>query len=76
MISNALQKGTLIYIYDHIGQPVTSIAIPQRYPEDGLIGFTQQNVFVRKGSLVYAYNESGRICSQPGALFSQPQQMS
>ena len=76
MISNALQKGTLIYIYDHIGQPVTSIAIPQRYPEDGLIGFTQQNVFVRKGSLVHAYNESGRVCSRPAALLSRPQPMS
>ncbi len=70
MISNALQKGTLIYIYDQIGQPVTSIAIPQRCPEDGLIGFTQHNVFVRKGSLVYVYNEHGRMNAQPGTLVS------
>lgn len=59
-ISKAVQRGTLIYIYDQDGQAVTSISAPSRWPTDGLKAYTASSISVQKGSLLYAYNKQGR----------------
>lgn len=59
-IGKAIQRGTLIYIYDQDGKAVTSISVPSRWPTDGLKDYTPTNVSVRKGSLLYNYDKHGR----------------
>ncbi|MDQ5768035.1 hypothetical protein [Thiothrix subterranea] len=64
-IGKAVQKGTLIYIYDHNGKQITSVSAPGRWPEDGLKSFTANTVSIQKGSLIYHYDESGRCVGRP-----------
>ncbi len=64
-IGHALQKGTLVYIYDHNGEPITSIAAPGRWPDDGLKGYTPTQIMIQKGSLIYTYNEKGKQSGTP-----------
>lgn len=63
-IGKAIQKGTLIYIYNETGRQQTSISTVGCDPEDGLQGYTPDAVYVRKGTLVYAYNEKGYLVSR------------
>lgn len=64
-IGYAVQKGTLVYIYDLTGEPITSIAAPGRWPEDGLKGYTTTQVLIQKGTLIYAYNAKGQMVGAP-----------
>ncbi|EIJ34186.1 hypothetical protein [Thiothrix nivea] len=64
-IGNAVQKGTLIYVYDQDGRQVTSISAPGRFPEDGLKGYTPNSIHVQKGELIYAYDETGHQVGRP-----------
>jgi hypothetical protein len=59
-IAKAVQRGTLIYIYDEAGAAVTSISAPGRWPSDGLKTYTPTTVSVQKGSLLYNYDKTGR----------------
>lgn len=59
-ISKAVQRGTLIYIYDQDGEAVTSISAPSRWPTDGLKSYTPTSINVQKGSLLYSYDKNGR----------------
>ncbi len=63
-IGKAIQKGTLIYIYDEKGRQQTSISAVGCDPDDGLQGYTPYAVNVRKGTLIYAYNEKGHLLSR------------
>jgi hypothetical protein len=63
-IGKALQKGTLVYIYDENGRQITSISAVGHAPEDGLESYTPLNVNIRKGSLIYSYNEKGQIVNR------------
>lgn len=63
-ISKAIQKGTLIYIYDETGRQQTSISAVGCDPDDGLQGYMPDAVYVRKGRLMYAYNEKGHLVSR------------
>lgn len=60
-IGKAVQKGTLVYIYDEKGKQLTSISAAGCGSDDGLQGYTALAVNVRRGSLVYAYNEKGHL---------------
>jgi hypothetical protein len=59
-IGNAVQRGTLIYVYDQQGKPITSISAPGRWPNDGLKGFDASSINIQKGTLLYTYDEMGR----------------
>ncbi len=59
-IGRAVQRGTLIYIYDQDDRAITSISVPGRWPGDGLKAYTQDNISVQKGSLLYCYDQHGR----------------
>ncbi|MFN3786002.1 MAG: hypothetical protein ACK4RS_04090 [Thiothrix sp.] len=67
-IGYAIQRGTLIYVYDQDGRQVTSVSAPGRFPEDGLKGYTANSIYVRKGTLIYAYDENGRQIGRPFPL--------
>ena len=59
-IGNAVQRGTVVYIYNEDnklnGSVPTGIG-----PNDGLKGYTPSRVNVQRGSLVYSYNENGQL---------------
>lgn len=59
-IGRAVQRGTLIYIYDQDDRAITSISVPGRWPGDGLKAYTPDNISVQKGPLVYRYNQFGK----------------
>lgn len=59
-ISKAVQRGTLIYIYDQNGEAVTSISAPGRLPTDGLKAYNEHSISVQKGALLYSYDKQGR----------------
>lgn len=59
-ISKAVQRGSLIYIYDQDGEAVTSISAPSRLPTDGLKTYDSQSISVQKGALLYNYDKQGR----------------
>lgn len=67
-IGYAVQKGTLVYIYDLKGEPVTSISAPGRWPDDGLKGYTASQVIIQRGTLLYAYNELGQTMGVPAKV--------
>ena len=67
-IGHAVQRGTLIYIYDVESRLITAISAPGRWPEDGLIGFSRKTIQVRKGSLIYTYDEYGHRVGQPSSV--------
>lgn len=64
-IGYAVQRGTLIYVYDQDGRQVTSVSAPGRFPEDGLKGYTANSIHVRKGTLIYTYDENGKQIGRP-----------
>ena len=53
-IANAVQKGSLIYLYDEKGRSLASVPA-----FNGLVGFTSTTVSVRSGGVIYMYNERG-----------------
>lgn len=69
-IGHAVQKGTLIYIYNVDGRQTTSVSAPGRWPSDGLKGFTPNAVHIQKGTLVYAYDECGHQLGMPTPVSS------
>lgn len=64
-IGHAVQRGTLIYVYDQDGRQVTSISAPGRFPDDGLKGYSSNSIHIQKGTLIYAYDEAGHQVGRP-----------
>lgn len=61
-IGNAVQKGSMVYIYDERGRQLASVSAG-----DGLQGYTGSTVSVKRGSMVYTYNERGQQVSMTSA---------
>ena len=59
MIGSALERGSLIVVYDEKGMSLFSKAKGSG-PQDGLLGFTGSTVTVRFGSVIYTYGEHGQ----------------
>lgn len=70
-IGHAVQRGTLIYVYDQNGRQLTSISAPGRWPDDGLKGYTASTIHIQKGTLIYSYDESGHAMGRPFPLQHQ-----
>jgi hypothetical protein len=66
-IGNAIQKGSVVYVYDEKGRQIASIPAGNAAKGDGLTGYTSTTVNVKKGSLIYTYNEKGRQISSSSA---------
>jgi hypothetical protein len=54
-IGSAVQRGSLIYVYDEKGHRLTSL-LAGGGPKEGLQGYTSSTVSVRRGSLVHTYD--------------------
>ena len=61
-IGSAVQRGSLVYVYDEKGRRLTSL-LAGKGMKDGLQGYTSATVSVRRGSLIYTYDERGRRLS-------------
>jgi hypothetical protein len=61
-IGSAVQRGSLVYVYDERGRRLTSLLAGEG-PKDGLQGYTSSTVSVRRSSLIYTYDEKGRRLS-------------
>ena len=59
-IGNAVQRGTVVYIYNEDNKLNGSVPAGND-PNDGLKGYTPSRVNVQRGSLVYSYNENGQL---------------
>jgi hypothetical protein len=59
MIGSALERGSLIVVFDEHGRTLFSKARGSG-PNDGLLGFTGSTVTARFGSVVYTYGENGQ----------------
>jgi hypothetical protein len=58
MIGSALERGSLIVVFDEHGRTLFSKARGNG-PNDGLLGFTSSTVTARYGSIIYTYDERG-----------------
>jgi hypothetical protein len=58
MIGSAIERGSLIYVFDTDGN---TLFVKNRGngPRDGLLGFTGSSMTARYGSTIYTYDESG-----------------
>jgi len=65
-ISTAVQRGTIVYVYDAKGHQLCSVSVGNG-PKDGLQGFTSSSVSVRRGTIIYVYDEKGRQISSVSA---------
>jgi len=59
MIGSALERGSLIYVFDEDGRTLFAKARGSG-PRDGLLGFTGSTVTVRFGSIIHTYDEDGQ----------------
>lgn len=57
-IGNAVQRGSMVYIYNEKNQQVASVSAGNG-PNDGLKGYTGSRVNVRRGNMIYSYDERG-----------------
>jgi hypothetical protein len=58
-IGSALERGSLICVYDEDGRTLFQKSRGSG-PDDGLLGFTGSTVTVRFGSIIYTYDEDGQ----------------
>ncbi|MBV1700609.1 MAG: hypothetical protein KGQ46_02170 [Hyphomicrobiales bacterium] len=65
-IGNAVQRGTLVYVYDEKGRQLFCVGAGTG-PKDGLTGYTSSTVNVRHGSTIYSYDVHGRQISMTSA---------
>jgi hypothetical protein len=59
MIGSALERGSLIVVFDEHGTTLFSKARGSG-PNDRLLGFTSSTITVRFGSIIYTYGEHGQ----------------
>ena len=66
IIATVVERSTGIYAYNDKGNIITSINRGSG-PKDGLVGYTQSTISVRRGGCVYVYNPNGNIISTVNA---------
>jgi hypothetical protein len=57
VITNAVQRGTTIYVYNERGQQILALS----GDPNSLKGYTSGSVNVLRGSSLYTYNEQGQV---------------
>ena len=58
MIGSAIERGSLIVVFDQHGTTLFS-KVRGSGAKDGLLGFTGSTVTARYGSVIYTYDEHG-----------------
>jgi hypothetical protein len=59
-ISNAVERHHIVFIYDDKGRNTAQI-YAGNHPGDGLKGFTESTVIVRKLGRIFVHNERGAV---------------
>jgi len=59
-ISNAVERHHIVFVYDHKGRNTAQIYAGHD-PGDGLKGFTESTVIVRKLGRIFVHNERGAV---------------
>lgn len=62
-IGNAVQRGSLVYVYDEKGHQLFAQSAGNAAKGDGLRGYTSSVVNIQRGALIYTYDERGRQVS-------------
>ena len=70
-IGSAIERGSLICVYDERGSTLFSKARGSG-AKDGLLGFTGSTVTVRFGSIIYTYDEHGDDDLRQGGMTGCP----
>lgn len=58
-ISNAVQRGAFVYVYDEKNHQIASLPAGNG-PNDGLKGYTGSSVNIQRGAFIYTYDAKGR----------------
>jgi hypothetical protein len=58
LIGSAVERGSLIFVFDEDGRTLFSKAKGSG-PDDGLLGFSSSSITVRFGPVIYTYDEDG-----------------
>lgn len=61
-IGNAVERGSLVYIYDEKGRQTATVSKGSGV-NDGLKGYTSSTVNVRRGSMIYSFDAKGHQLS-------------
>jgi hypothetical protein len=64
MITNVVQKGKYVYVYNERGTQTASIIISS-LPGSGLKGYTSETVSIQQGSTIQAYDSRGSSIGTP-----------
>jgi hypothetical protein len=59
-IGRAVQKGSLVYLYDETGSQLCTIPVEITDSTDGLQGYNAATVSIRRGNRIYIYDQRGR----------------
>ena len=63
-ITNAVQSGHNVMLYDQNGNQSLSFMVPYNGgPSDGIVGFDSSSVTVRCGEYVHVYDQNGMLIS-------------
>jgi hypothetical protein len=65
MIGSAIERGSLVFVYDERGLMLYSKPKGSG-PQDGLLGFTGSSVTIRSGSTATTYGPTGQM------IYSKP----
>lgn len=66
-IGNAVQRGSVVYVYDEKGRQLFSQSAGNAARGDGLKGYTSSTVNIQRGSVIYTYDVRGRQISSTSA---------
>jgi hypothetical protein len=59
VIANAVERSAFVYVYDERGRMIFTIP-PGSGPDDGLKGYTQSRLNVRRGAFISSCDEKDR----------------
>ena len=58
-IGNAVQRGSVIFVYDESGRQIATISAGSGLG-DGLKGYTSSRLNVQRGTVIFSYDDRGR----------------
>ena len=66
-IGNAVERGSMVYIYNEKGQFTATVSVGAP-PPSGLKGYASSVVNIRRMDMIYSYNERGQLIGTVSAV--------
>lgn len=66
-IGNAVERGSMVYMYNEKGQFTATVSVGAPRPS-GLMGCTSSVVNIRRLDVIYSYNGRGQLISTASAV--------